>query len=218
MSVRPALAEKIFGTLLARRGQLRSGPGAGAIRIIGSRYSPRRWPAHIRRAFPHTAHVGRPRGRRGRGRAAGEHGRRRTGDAGGHHAHTHAAPALPRRVRGGARAHLPAGAGLHLRPGRRRQRTRRPRRRGLRSLRGPAHRVPRRGRDRRSGRRELEDRELHRVPERHLRRGPHGEGGGPGDAARRAAERAHARWWACAPSAAFTVLTLATAARSRRGR
>jgi len=40
MSLRPALAETIFGALVARREILRSGPGAGAIRIIGSRYSP----------------------------------------------------------------------------------------------------------------------------------------------------------------------------------
>lgn len=39
MSVRPALADVIFGTLLARRESLRSGQGAQAIRIIGSRYS-----------------------------------------------------------------------------------------------------------------------------------------------------------------------------------
>jgi thioredoxin reductase (NADPH) len=40
MSVRPALAEVIFGALLARREILRSGDGSQAIRIIGSRYSP----------------------------------------------------------------------------------------------------------------------------------------------------------------------------------
>jgi thioredoxin reductase (NADPH) len=40
MSVRPALADTIFGALLARRESLRSGAGARAIRIIGSRYSP----------------------------------------------------------------------------------------------------------------------------------------------------------------------------------
>jgi thioredoxin reductase (NADPH) len=40
MSLRPALAETIFSTLVARREQLRSGPAAQAIRIIGSRYSP----------------------------------------------------------------------------------------------------------------------------------------------------------------------------------
>jgi thioredoxin reductase (NADPH) len=40
MSLRPALAETIFGALLARREILRSGGGALAIRIIGSRYSP----------------------------------------------------------------------------------------------------------------------------------------------------------------------------------
>jgi thioredoxin reductase (NADPH) len=40
MSLRPALAETIFSALVARREMLRSGEGAQAIRIIGSRYSP----------------------------------------------------------------------------------------------------------------------------------------------------------------------------------
>jgi thioredoxin reductase (NADPH) len=40
MSVRPALAETIFGALVARREILRTGDGSQAIRIIGSRYSP----------------------------------------------------------------------------------------------------------------------------------------------------------------------------------
>src|ERR1700730_10539660 len=40
MSLRPALAEIIFGALVARREILRSGEGALAIRIVGSRYSP----------------------------------------------------------------------------------------------------------------------------------------------------------------------------------
>jgi thioredoxin reductase (NADPH) len=40
MRVRPALAEVIFRALVARRELLRSGEGAKAIRIIGSRYSP----------------------------------------------------------------------------------------------------------------------------------------------------------------------------------
>jgi thioredoxin reductase (NADPH) len=39
MSVRPALAETIFRALVARREILRTGPGAQAVRIIGSRYS-----------------------------------------------------------------------------------------------------------------------------------------------------------------------------------
>jgi thioredoxin reductase (NADPH) len=39
MSVRPEIADIIFGALVARRQMLRSGPGAEAIRIIGSRYS-----------------------------------------------------------------------------------------------------------------------------------------------------------------------------------
>jgi thioredoxin reductase (NADPH) len=40
MSARPTLAETIFSALVARREILRSGEGAQAIRIIGSRYSP----------------------------------------------------------------------------------------------------------------------------------------------------------------------------------
>ena len=40
MSLLPTLAETIFTALVARRELLRSGPGAEAIRIIGSRYSP----------------------------------------------------------------------------------------------------------------------------------------------------------------------------------
>jgi thioredoxin reductase (NADPH) len=39
MSLRPVLAEKLFRAFVARRELLRSGPGAEAIRIIGSRYS-----------------------------------------------------------------------------------------------------------------------------------------------------------------------------------
>jgi len=57
MSVRPALAEPIFTALVARRENLRSGQGAGAFRIIGSRYSPeamslRAFAEHSR--LPHT--------------------------------------------------------------------------------------------------------------------------------------------------------------------
>ncbi|HTA06561.1 MAG TPA: FAD-dependent oxidoreductase, partial [Solirubrobacteraceae bacterium] len=40
MSGRPVLAEKVFNALLARREVLRTGEGALAIRIVGSRYSP----------------------------------------------------------------------------------------------------------------------------------------------------------------------------------
>jgi thioredoxin reductase (NADPH) len=57
MSARPALAEKIFRELVSRREFLRSGEGARAIRIIGSRYSPeamslRAFAEHSR--LPHT--------------------------------------------------------------------------------------------------------------------------------------------------------------------
>jgi thioredoxin reductase (NADPH) len=57
MSMRPALADTIFGELLTRRELLRSGQGAQAIRIVGSRYSPeamslRAFAEHSR--LPHT--------------------------------------------------------------------------------------------------------------------------------------------------------------------
>src|ERR1700690_1296252 len=54
MSVRPALAETIFNALLARREYLRSGEGAKAIRIVGSRYSPE---AMSLRAFAEHSHL-----------------------------------------------------------------------------------------------------------------------------------------------------------------
>jgi thioredoxin reductase (NADPH) len=54
MSSRPALAEVIFGALLARREILRAGEGAQAIRIIGSRYSPE---AMRLRAFAEHSHL-----------------------------------------------------------------------------------------------------------------------------------------------------------------
>jgi thioredoxin reductase (NADPH) len=57
MSALPALADKIFSAFVARRELLRSGTGALAIRIIGSRYSPaaislRSFAEHSR--VPHT--------------------------------------------------------------------------------------------------------------------------------------------------------------------
>jgi thioredoxin reductase (NADPH) len=54
MSVRPALAEIIFNALVARREILRSGEGAQAIRIVGSRYSPE---AMSLRAFAEHSHL-----------------------------------------------------------------------------------------------------------------------------------------------------------------
>ncbi|HEY7933867.1 MAG TPA: FAD-dependent oxidoreductase [Solirubrobacteraceae bacterium] len=54
MSGRPALAEPIFNALLARREVLRSGEGAQAIRIVGSRYSPE---AMSLRAFAEHSHL-----------------------------------------------------------------------------------------------------------------------------------------------------------------
>jgi len=54
MSGRPALADKIFNALLARREVLRAGEGAQAIRIVGSRYSPE---AMSLRAFAEHSHL-----------------------------------------------------------------------------------------------------------------------------------------------------------------
>jgi thioredoxin reductase (NADPH) len=54
MSSRPALADTIFSALLARREMLRSGEGAQAIRIVGSRYSPE---AMSLRAFAEHSHL-----------------------------------------------------------------------------------------------------------------------------------------------------------------
>jgi thioredoxin reductase (NADPH) len=57
MSTKPQLSDVIFGAFIARRQFLRAGEGAGAVRIIGSRYSPE---AMALRAFanrtrlPHT--------------------------------------------------------------------------------------------------------------------------------------------------------------------
>jgi CRP-like cAMP-binding protein len=54
MSVRPELAETLFNALLARRQVLRTGEGALAIRIVGSRYSP---DAMSLRSFAEHSHL-----------------------------------------------------------------------------------------------------------------------------------------------------------------
>jgi thioredoxin reductase (NADPH) len=54
MGGRPELAETIFSALLARREVLRTGEGAQAIRIVGSRYSPE---AMSLRAFAEHSHL-----------------------------------------------------------------------------------------------------------------------------------------------------------------
>ncbi len=56
MSVRPALAETIFNALVARRELLRSGEGAQAIRIVGSRYSPEAMSLRTFAEHSHLAH------------------------------------------------------------------------------------------------------------------------------------------------------------------
>jgi len=57
MSARPALAETIFRALLARREVLRTGEGAQAIRIVGSRYSPEALSLRAFAEHSHLAHV-----------------------------------------------------------------------------------------------------------------------------------------------------------------
>jgi thioredoxin reductase (NADPH) len=57
MSVRPALSATIFNALLARREILRSGEGAQAIRIIGSRYSPEAMSLRSFAEHSHLAHA-----------------------------------------------------------------------------------------------------------------------------------------------------------------
>lgn len=54
MSIRPALSETIFNALVARRESLRTGEGAEAIRIVGSRYSPE---AMSLRSFAEHSHL-----------------------------------------------------------------------------------------------------------------------------------------------------------------
>jgi thioredoxin reductase (NADPH) len=57
MSGRPALADKIFNALLARREVLRTGEGAQAIRIVGSRYSPEAMSLRTFAEHSHLAHA-----------------------------------------------------------------------------------------------------------------------------------------------------------------
>jgi thioredoxin reductase (NADPH) len=57
MSVRPALADTIFNALLARRELLRTGEGAEAIRIVGSRYSPEAMSLRTFAEHSHLAHA-----------------------------------------------------------------------------------------------------------------------------------------------------------------
>jgi len=54
MSVKPDIADLIFNAFSARRERLRQGDGAGAIRIVGSRYSPE---ALALRAFATRSHL-----------------------------------------------------------------------------------------------------------------------------------------------------------------
>jgi thioredoxin reductase (NADPH) len=57
MSGRPELAETIFNALLARREILRTGEGAQAIRIVGSRYSPEAMGLRSFAEHSHLAHA-----------------------------------------------------------------------------------------------------------------------------------------------------------------
>ena len=189
MSLRPALAGVIFGALLARRELLRTGEGAQAIRIIGSRYSPQAMSLRSFAEHSRLAHTWIDVEDAEDIEVLLRHdGPVPAGHARGDHADGDPAPRLARGLRRTPRADLPAETGLHLRPRRRRQRSRRPGRVGVWRLGGPAHRLAGRDGDRRAGRFELANRELHRLPQRHLRRRSHRQIRGPGDAARGTAE------------------------------
>ena len=66
MSSKPALADVIFGALVARREFLRAGEAARAVRIIGSRYSPEAMahPSVVCHPRPAGLYLDRPRRRR----------------------------------------------------------------------------------------------------------------------------------------------------------
>ena len=135
MSEKAELADIIFRALMARREALRSGEGARAVKIIGSRFD---GAALALRAFA--------------GRAQLPHmwidleddddidvllasmGMRGTRHAGGGDPDRGAAPTHAGGVRPAPRADLPRAAGLHVRSGRGGQRSRRSRRRGVRRV------------------------------------------------------------------------------------
>ena len=109
MSVRPALSETIFNALLARRESLRSGEGAQAIRIVGSRYSPEAMSLRSFAEHSHLAHTWidvedvedldsflAPMGLQAAGRPGGDYRYRDS------------APSLARDLRGAPRLDLPA--------------------------------------------------------------------------------------------------------------
>ncbi len=170
LSVRPTIADVIFGALVARREFLRTGPGAKTIKIIGSRYSPeamslRSFAEHSRLAHTWIDLED----------AADVDTLLQSMDLGPQDTPVVITPTgILRRATAPALAEqlgltFQAEARLHLRPGGRRQRPRGPGGGRVRRLRGAGHGVPRRRRRRRSGRLELEDRELRRLPQRHLR-------------------------------------------------
>ena len=219
MSVRPALAETIFGALLARREHLAIGPGCRGdqdhrLALLAGGDGP----AHVRRALAHSAHLGRPRGRRGRRRAAGQHGRSAQ--------ETPVVITPTRMLRRALPGEFAEELGLTFQPvpgyifdlvvvGT-----------GPAGLAAAVYGAseglgtvsPRRGRGRRSGRHELEDRELRGFPNGISGRGPDGAGRGPGAAARRAAERTLRGRRPARRAQAFMCSRSRTAARSRRGR
>ena len=156
------------------------------IRVVGHRWSA---PSHVAQGLldPQSGalQVVRARARRRGGPAAGGQRRRRRVSAAGRHRHGPAlASSVDGRGRPGAGAVVDALAPL-LRPHRDRGRSGRPRGRRLRGVGGPAHRAGRARSDRRTGRPELEDRELPGLPVGHRRRRPGLEGDHPGSAVRR---------------------------------
>ena len=141
MSTKPDLSDMIFRAFVARREFLRGGEGAGAIRIIGSRYSPE---AMALRAFakrsrlPHTwidledvddAAVS----ARGPRPAPERHARRDHADR------ACCGSPTPGEFAEHLGPHVPRGARVPVRPRRRRHRSGRPGGRGVRRVGGARH-------------------------------------------------------------------------------
>ena len=166
----PALGDLILRAFLLRRSLL-IGLGVG-LRIVGSRFSPdtrRLREFAARNRLPHRwIDLEEDHGRRG---DAARAGRRARGDAGRHLARARGA-AQPEQRRARPRFGLPLAAHRRTRsrPRHRRRRPRRAGRGGVRRLRGPRHRRARRARHRRPGGDVVADRELPRLPGRHLGR------------------------------------------------
>ena len=137
----------------------------------------------------HSARVAGCRPRRGRRPIAARRRRHHRRAAGRDRVGIGAAPADARRPRRVPRSDRREPARPLLRPRRRRRRTGRARRRGVRRIRGAADAGRRRAGARRAGRCQLADRELPRLPDRHLRSRPHPASARAGREVRRAPHR-----------------------------